>query len=270
MLITIGQPGSSEAPASNLLMVVTVVVVAMATAVTVEVMMVAEVRVMLKVMLPVVMVMIVVVMVKVMVVVLMVVEVVLMVMAVEVGVMVVVIIHSKGLHESLWEQEVPGGLDKEENEERVRRASGKEELETETKTEVPQSFSNVLHKAIAVTGLLQKARSRTWDSFTTGGGGFFQFIQSGKSSVLLGTSFRGPLHTLSIGTATNGVSSKTVLSDLILTHETLAEEHKAAGSDTHHTDRESHSSQSIAYEASTFSEHQKSRKRVFTRVSFRS
>lgn len=46
-----------------------------------------------------------------------------------------VITHSKGLHESLWGQEVPGGPDKEENEKRVRRASGKEELETGTKIE---------------------------------------------------------------------------------------------------------------------------------------
>lgn len=37
---------------------------------------------------------------------------------------------------------------------------------------------------------------------------------------------------------TNGVSSMTVLSDLTLAQETLAEENEAAGSDTHHTDRE--------------------------------
>ena len=43
---------------------------------------------------------------------------------------------------------------------------------------------------------------------------------------------------MSIGAATDGVSSMTVLFDLILTQETLAEEHKAAGSDTHHTDHE--------------------------------
>lgn len=43
---------------------------------------------------------------------------------------------------------------------------------------------------------------------------------------------------MSIGTATDGASSMTVLFDLILTQETLAEEYEAAGSDTHNTDRE--------------------------------
>lgn len=46
------------------------------------------------------------------------------------------------------------------------------------------------------------------------------------------------LWTLNTGIDTDGVSSMTVLFDLTLAQETLAEENEAAGSDTHHTDRE--------------------------------